>query len=157
MASSTHKDRLHPKRKFAESSSKTLVGIQKTEVQYKKMLDDLERQQNTSVNNIANHQQAMKMSWRRLEERRSQSPTLVRAEKKDPKNTKKGLMLHSNTKLYVKKTPEIYNPEAEATSDDNGTTDSHDPGIIGVFITLLNYVYLTIHGHHNGDIENNRS
>lgn len=101
----------HGKRRFTESNQKTLVDKQKNEVKLKKMIDTLEHQQSTAVNNIANHQQAMKMSWRRLEERRSASPLLTRQEKKreEAKDTRRGLLLQSNTKLYVNKTPEIYN------------------------------------------------
>lgn len=110
------KTQQYAKRKFAESSSKTMVGMQKTEVKLNKMLDSLQRQQNTAINNIANHQQAMKMSWRRLEERRSASPLLTRAEKreKEEEKTKRGLLLQSNTRLYVNRTPQIYNVEPTA-------------------------------------------
>lgn len=100
----------YSQRKFGESSPRVLVGLHKTDVQLKKKIDCLEHQQSTAVNNIANHQQAMKMSWRRLEERRSSSPNMTRAEKttQQAKGSKKGMLLQSNTKLYVDKTPEIY-------------------------------------------------
>lgn len=123
MASSYAK---HSQRKFAESSAKTLVGLQKSEVKLKKMVDSLERQQNTAVSNIANHQQAMKMSWRRLEERRSTSPLMTRHEKKEKEEAKKkGMLLQSNTKLYVRGTPQVYSGEGEVmpvrpvTADDS--------------------------------------
>lgn len=117
MASSyAHMPKTHQyaKKRSGESSSKTIVGLHKTEVMYQKMMDRLERDQNTSVNNIANHQQAMKMSWRRLEEKRTTSPLLTRQEKKqkEEKNDKKGLLLQSNTKLYVKGTPQVYNVDS---------------------------------------------
>lgn len=110
-------------RKFAEGSSKTVVGLHKTEVQLKKMIDTLDHQQNTAVNNIANHQQAMKMSWRRLEEKRAASPQLQRDKKEDGKRAKKGMLLQSNTRLYVNATPEVYNIGSPAirptTADDS--------------------------------------
>lgn len=110
----------HGSRKFAESSARTMVGLQKTEVKFKKMADSLERQQNTAINNIANHQQAMKMSWRRLEERRTASPLLTTKEKQqkdDTSKAKKGMMLQSNTRLYVKGTPQVYDVESTEESE----------------------------------------
>ena len=109
--------------KFAETSHKTTVGLNKTDVKFQKELESLERQKNTSMNNIANHQQAMKMSWKRLEERRAESPTLSqrREKKEEQKNNKKGLLFQTNTKLYVDKTPSIYHPET-GTSDDDAFT-----------------------------------
>ena len=119
------KSQQYSKRRFAESSPQTIVGLQKTDVQCKKMMDSLERQQNTAVNNIANHQQAMKMSWRRLEERRAQSPTMNRQEmKKEVKKEKKGLMLQSNTKLFVNKTSEIYDPDNTLNKETAAVDDS---------------------------------
>lgn len=111
-------------RRFAESSPKTLVGLHKADAQLKMMMDTLDHQQSTAVNNIANHQQAMKMSWRRLEERRSTSPLMSRAEnkKEKAKDSKRTMLLQSNTRLYVNKTPSIYNPEGSArpvTADDS--------------------------------------
>ncbi len=119
----------HSRRNYGEGSPKTIVGLQKTDVQLKKMMDNLDRQQHTAVNNIANHQQAMKMSWRRLEERRSASPLLTRSDKKkeETKKSKRGLMLQSNTKLYVNKTPEIYNPESKPEIE---ITESADDSFI---------------------------
>ena len=104
-------------RRFAEGSSKTAVGLHKTEVQLKKKMDSLDQQQNTAINNIANHQQAMKMSWRKLEEKRTASPQLGRdnRKKEDPKKSTKGMLLQSNTKLYVNATPEVYNVASHAT------------------------------------------
>lgn len=113
----------YSQRRFGESSARTLVGLHKTEVQLKKMIDTLDHQQNTAVNNIANHQQAMKMSWRRLEERRSTSPHMTRAEKKaqQAKGNKKGMLLQSNTKLYVDKTPDIYETGCRPSTVDDSS------------------------------------
>ncbi len=124
MASSSAHLHQKPTRKFAEGNAKTVVGLHKTEVQLKKMIDSLEQQQNTAVNNIANHQQAMKVSWRRLEEKRASSPQMRDDDKKeDTKKARKVMMLQSNTKLYVNKTPEIYNVASHAarptTADDS--------------------------------------
>lgn len=115
----------YSRRKFAEQSLRTLVGIQKNEVKLKKEMETLEQQQNTSVNNIANHQQAMKMSWRRLEEKKRESPLLTRAQKDhgDAKSSKRGMLLQSSTKLYVDKTPDIYSIEVPSGNARPTTVD----------------------------------
>ena len=105
----------HSKRHFAESNPHTLVGLQKVKIQLEKEINKLEKQQATAVTNIANHQQAMKMTWRRLQQRHvGESPPLTRS--KDSEHTgsrpKHGLF-HSKTKLYVSNTPNIYHPEAQ--------------------------------------------
>lgn len=112
-------------RRFAESSPRTLVGLHKCDVKLKKMVDSLEHQQNTAINNIANHQQAMKMSWRRLEERRATSPLMTRTDKKreQAKSSKKMMLLQSNTKLYVDQTPKIYGTETYGGSSRPTTVD----------------------------------
>lgn len=113
------------KRQYAERNPRTLVGLQKVNVQLKKELEKLDRQQTTAVNNIANHQQAMKMTWRRLEQKRAmESPLLSRgpAKKTEEGGARRGIF-HSNTKLYVNKTPYIYSvsQEKEQLSDDTPT------------------------------------
>ena len=116
------------KRGFSESSPRTIVGLHKNELKLKKMIETLDSQQNTAVNNIANHQQAMKMSWRRLEERRSTSPLMTRSEKKkkeQPKN--RGMMLQSKTKFDVNMTPDIYNVSRPTTVDDSMLNRSSTP------------------------------
>ena len=105
------------KRQFAESNPHTLVGLQKVKVQLEKEINKLDKQQATAVTNIANHQQAMKMTWRRLEQRRvMESPLLSRSklntERGEESGPRRGIF-HSKTKLYVKNTPDIYHPEAE--------------------------------------------
>ena len=100
------------KRPLAEMNPRTLVGLQKVNVQLQKELEKLERQQTTAVNNIANHQQAMKMTWRRLEQKRAmESPHVSRtATKKNEEGGARRSLFQSNTKLFVNKTPDIYNP-----------------------------------------------
>lgn len=104
---------LHGSTSFSENHSKRLlsghagssrsrVEMHKVDVQLQKEISRLERQQSAAVTNIANHQQAMKMSWRKLEQRRAaESPLLSRPKEVSPNspNPKRGL-LHSNTKLY---------------------------------------------------------
>lgn len=107
------------KRQFAESNPHTLVGLQKVKVQLEKEISKLDKQQATAVSNIANHQQAMKMTWRRQEQRRSmESPLLSRSvrniEQCEELGPRRGLF-QSKTKLYVRNTPDIYHPRAEDT------------------------------------------
>lgn len=120
------------KRPFAESNPHTLVGLQKVKVQLEKEINKLDKQQATAVTNIANHQQAMKMTWRQLQQRRTtESPVLTRR-KHDTDEThesgpRRGLF-HSKTKLYVKNTPDIYHPETE---DNHLTTSSSSATVLG--------------------------
>ena len=96
----------------AESSSRALVGMHRANAQLQQELEKIDRQAFTAVSNIANHQQAMKMSWRRLEAQRN-SPKTTRAKAEpcsDPQpQQRRGLLVSSNrTKLYVAATPQIY-------------------------------------------------
>lgn len=108
---------------FAESSSKTLIGLQKVNVQLQKEIDSIEKQKKTAVNNITNHQQALKMSWRRLEQQRnaaSSSPLLTRATTApsadaNSRQPRKGI-LQSNTRLYVSATPQVYDATSASSS-----------------------------------------
>ena len=86
------------------------MDLNKILVKFEKEIDSLERQQITSVTNIANYQQAMKMSWRRLEEKRAESSTRPEHVEKKKESGTKEMMFQSKTKLYVNKTPAIYNP-----------------------------------------------
>lgn len=117
------------KRGFAESSPRTIVGLHKNEVKLKKMIETLESQKSTAVNTLANHQQAMKMSWRRLEERRATSPHMTSrmegTKNQQPKN--RGMMLQSKTKFNVNMTPEIYNIPRPTTVDDSMLNRSSTP------------------------------
>ena len=129
---------------YAESSSKTLIGLQKVNVQLQKEIDSIEKQKKTAVNNIANHQQALKMSWRRLEQQRNMasSPLLTRAttapSDANPRQPRKGI-LQSNTRLYVNATPQVYDSTSGSSSavqltvtpsEDETESTSIAPGLI---------------------------
>ena len=101
---------------FTEASPRTVVGLQKANVQLQREIEKIERQSQTAVNNIANHQQAMKMSWRRLEEKRmAESPLLSRDSHKASKvtPTRKILLSSNTTRLYVPATPDVYGTEGK--------------------------------------------
>lgn len=108
---------VHSKRQFAESNPHTLVGLQKVKVQLEKEISKLDKQQTTAVTNIANHQQAMKMTWRLLQQRRMvESPLLSRSKQDSEDAIEPGMrrgLFHSKTKLYVRNTPNIYHPETK--------------------------------------------
>lgn len=65
---------------FAESDPKVRAELKKAELQLKKEMERLEKQTRTTNNFISDHQQAVKMSWRRLEMQRKldESPTVNR-------------------------------------------------------------------------------
>lgn len=132
---------------YAESSSKTLIGLQKVNVQLQKEIDSIEKQKKTAVNNIANHQQALKMSWRRLEQQRNvaSSPLQSRAttaptDGANPRQLRKGI-LQSNTRLYVAATPQVYDSIASSpsatqltvTSAEQDETENHSAIAPGLF------------------------
>lgn len=117
---------------FGETSSRTMVGLQKVNVQLQKEMDKLDKQAQTAVTNIANHQQAMKMSWRRLEQKRNaESPLLSRTSKHanadSPSPSERRGMLSSKTRLYVRSTPNIYHPR-ERGKEEEGSGESSGRG-----------------------------
>ena len=108
----------------AETSPRTLVGLHRVNAQLQQELDKIDRQAFTAVSNIANHQQVMKMSWRRLEAQRS-SPKAgaKRSSSTDSQNPapSRSLMLTSNkTKLYVSATPQIYSGGSQQLQEPTG-------------------------------------
>ncbi|CAI8045825.1 hypothetical protein GBAR_LOCUS25340 [Geodia barretti] len=114
----------------AEASTQTMVGLHRANAQLQQELDKIDRQAFTAVSNIANHQQAMKMSWRRLEAQRN-SPKSTRAKvecsDQQPAAPRKGLLMSSNkTRLYVSATPNIYSGQSSEQqsrgSDSEGET-----------------------------------
>ena len=112
---------------YAETNPRTLVGLQKVNVQLQKELDKLDRQAHTAVSNIANHQQAMKMSWRRLEAHRdlsNASPRARRAAERLPASPgPRRSLFSSNTLLYVNATPEVYGQRRDV--EVAGTSPAH--------------------------------
>lgn len=116
---------------YAETNPRTLVGLQKVNVQLQKELDKLDRQAHTAVSNIANHQQAMKMSWRRLEAQRdfgNASPRVRRAAERLPASPgPRRSLFSSNTLLYVNATPDVYGRRTDEQKDAEaaGTSPAH--------------------------------
>ena len=96
----------------AETNPRTLVGLQKAGVQLQRELEKIDRQAFTAVSNIANNQQAMKMSWRRLEARRSSPQLRQRSFSSSDQQTaspgRRPLLSSNITKLSVAATPQIY-------------------------------------------------
>ena len=97
----------------AETNPRTLVGLQKAGVQLQRELEKIDRQAFTAVSNIANHQQAMKMSWRRLEARRSSPQLQQRSFSCSDQQTaspglRRSLLSSNTTKLSLAATPQIY-------------------------------------------------
>ena len=108
-----------------------MIGLQKVNVQLQKEMDKLDRQAQAAVTNIANHQQAMKMSWRRLEQKRNaESPLLSRtgkhAQASSPAPKERWGMFSSNTRLYVHATPDIYRPREGGEKEGKGKEEGGD-------------------------------
>lgn len=97
----------------AETNPRTIVGLQRVDAQLQHELEKIDRQAFTAVSNIANHQQAMKMSWRRLETQRNSPKQRPRSrscsDQLTPRAALRRPLLSSNTtKLYVSATPRVY-------------------------------------------------
>ena len=111
----------------AETSPRTLVGLQRVNAQLQQELDKIDRQAFTAVSNIANHQQAMKMSWRRLDAQRNGSKAAAKPRSSSDSQIpppSRSLMLSSNkTKLYVSATPQIYAGGAQQPLQERRTGD----------------------------------
>ena len=136
----SHSPRTAPRRRvasYAEASPRTLVGLHKADVQLQKKLDKLDRQAHTAVSNISSNQQAMKMSWRRLEAQRgAASPSVGRRPVErlpcSAALSRRG-PFSSNTHLYVSGTPEVYSGRSgkETLAGSNGTYDQPHPFFVG--------------------------
>lgn len=85
------------KHSFSETDPKVRVELRKADLKLQKELERLEKQTMTKTNIISDHQQAMKMSWRRLESQRRQdeSPTSSR------KTRRSGSLLSDNKKKLL--------------------------------------------------------
>ena len=106
----------HQKRfSFAESNQKIRMELRQADLKLQKELERLEKQSYTATNNISNHQQVLKNSWRRLEQKRLQdqmSPLTSRKTKKNlspAEDTRKRLMFANKTSL----SSEIVTPKDE--------------------------------------------
>ena len=80
-----HSPNPHKTYGFAESNQKVRVELKKADLMLQKELQRLEKQTKATTNIISDHQQAMKMSWRRLEFKRQQdeSPSPGRKTKRN--------------------------------------------------------------------------
>lgn len=107
---------------FAESSPKVLKEIRKKEFQLQKEFDLIEKQSRTNRNLLANHEQVLKKSWRRLEKSKLKdelTPLMSRRDKdtETPERTRR-LMFSNRTAIGMEKFP------GSASLDDDGLTSS---------------------------------
>ena len=103
MAVSSHN---HKRFQFTESNQKIRMELRLADMKLKKEIERLEKQSYTTTNNISNHQQALKMSWRRLEQRRQHdqdSPTGSRKNRSglSEKDSRRGLLFSNRTVLSL--------------------------------------------------------
>ena len=90
---------------FAESNQKIRTELRQAELKLKKDLERMEKQSYTTTNNIANHQQVLKHSWRRLEQKRMQDQQSPLGSRKPVRqinsveDTKRRLMFANRTAL----------------------------------------------------------
>lgn len=115
----------------AETRPRTMVGLHRADVQLQHELEKIDRQAFTAVSNIANHQQAMKMSWRRLEAQRnspkmSQRPRSRSCSDHQLAGPRRSLLSSNKTRLYVATTPQIYFGSGSRLLGDRGHTAGED-------------------------------
>lgn len=96
----------HKRFQFSESNQKIRMELRLADMKLKKEIERLEKQSYTTTNNISNHQQALKMSWRRLEQRRQHdqdSPTGNRKNRSglSEKDSRRGLLFSNRTVLTL--------------------------------------------------------
>ncbi len=107
MANSPHQKRFN----FAESNHKIRMELRQSDLKLQKEIELMEKQTYTATNNISNHQQVLKNSWRRLEQKRQEdqlSPLGSRKTKKAQKvvdDGRKRLMFANKTYLSMDVTP----------------------------------------------------
>ncbi len=133
----------HSRRLISSSSSRTKVELHQVDVLLQKEIGRLERQQSAAVSNIANHQQAMKMSWRKLEQKRSlESPLLSSSSEKitlSP-SPRRGIF-YSNTKLHTGENVWKSEPAPLSSTTSSSPVSQAVKGILGVCTHAL-YTYL---------------
>lgn len=134
---------------FAESNQRVRIELNKSKVQLEKEFSRLEKQSRTETNNICNHQQALKMTWRRLEQRRQQERPVPERLRKETDATDRRGLLYSKTTMSVDDTAAIYGKSpgaprkisAPSTTSSENDDDalyptSSDPGLKTVQVTI---------------------
>lgn len=103
---------------FAESNPRIRIELQKTKVQLERELERLEKQSKAETNNIATHQQALKMNFRRLEQKRKQeSPTTERSRRGDRDEAGRRGIFYSKTPMAVEATAAIYSGNGRSPAE----------------------------------------
>lgn len=115
----------------AETRPRTMVGLHRADVQLQHKLERIDRQAFTAVSNIANHQQAMKMSWRRLEAQRNSPKVTQRTRSRSLSDQqvagpRRSLLSSNKTRLYVSATPQVYFGRGSRLPGDQGHTAGED-------------------------------
>ena len=112
---------------FSETDPKVRVELKKNEIMLQKELEKLEKQTQAKTNIISDHQQALKMSWRRLELQRKQewSPNSSRKTTRHNNlisDTRKKLLFANATTVALDVVPN--NTENSSKDGTNGFTTS---------------------------------
>ena len=107
----------HKRLNFAESNAKVSVELRQQQLQLEKEITRLEKQARTATTNIANYQQSLKNTYRKLERQRREAQVKDRERKamEGAGKSRKGLMFSTSIKLGV---------ESEDQDDPNASTSS---------------------------------
>lgn len=102
----------NPRHGFAESNPRIRIELQKSKIQLERELKRLERQSKAETNYISTHQQAIKMNFRRLEQKRKQdSPPVDRSGTREKDAGARRGIFYSKTPMSVDATAAIYATE----------------------------------------------
>lgn len=117
-----HSSPLHNKKRtnFAETDPKIRAELRKQEMHLKREIERLEKQTKATNSYISDHQQALKMSWRRLEEQRQkdESPTVSRRTRRSDgliNDSKRKLLFSNATSVTI----DLPNPNGESSHPRN--------------------------------------
>ena len=103
----------NPRNGFAESNPRVRIELQKTKMQLEKELKRLEKQSKAETNYISTHQQAIRMNFRRLEQKRKQdSPPTDRSGTREKDTGARRGIFYSKTPMSVDATAAVYATEA---------------------------------------------
>ena len=116
---------------FVEDSPRTRIELARNNLIMQKELKKIEKQAKTAAMNVSNNQQALRMSLRQLESKRSSdSPLLTRSvvmDKKDSNASKRKVGLFANsTSLTVESTADAYRNTAEIGRARSRSVNEHN-------------------------------
>lgn len=122
----------HKRANYSETDPKIRAELRKQEMHLKREIERLEKQTKATNNYISDHQQALKMSWRRLEDQRQkdESPSVNRKTKRSDgliKDSSRKLLFSNATTVSI----DVPKPNASPRLANNSRYDHDELGSSG--------------------------